>query len=313
MMRRLLPFIDMRNTQIKRVYKIPFLHKLIMKRKQTIAFMVLLLLIMCRIEAQNLPSFYPFKGFHIGLTGQAEYIQKCTFTALTGTDPAPRGRWTSGWEAGIEFSYHFAKYFGISVGVNYGTVLSHNRDVYKSTIPDGIGGWKEVNKYEPSISRHSDNEILFPIKLEFHYPLRKDLFFMAEAGIKIKGIFQRLNYGKYGIGTYRRNYDFIIDIPNTLGEYVIINYYFDYGWRNLSQISCNLLLGVGLYYKLPYGDLLRFTAGINMSFKPIIEGYYHYYLTNSYGTFSVKNDFIYTQLSYIHTLSWQKAKKHVKK
>jgi hypothetical protein len=90
-------------------------------------------------------------------------------------------------------------------------------------------------------------------------------------------------------------------------------YYSDCGWQNFSKISCNLLLGIGLYYKLPYGDLLRFTTGVNISFNPIIEGYYRYYLTNSYGTFSVKNDFIYTQLSYIHTFNWQKAKKYVKK
>jgi hypothetical protein len=84
----------------------------------------------------------------------------------------------------------------------------------------------------------------------------------------------------------------------------------------MGKISCNLLLGIGLYYKLPYGDLLRFTTGINISFSPIVEGYYRYYkyhLTDSYGTFSVKNDFIYTQLSYIHTFNFLKAKKYVKK
>ncbi|MCL1968417.1 MAG: hypothetical protein FWF65_02455 [Bacteroidetes bacterium] len=37
------------------------------------------------------------------------------------------------------------------------------------------------------------------------------------------------------------------------------------------------------------------------------------YLTDSYGTFSVKNDFIYTQLSYIHTFNWQKAHIYLKK
>ena len=73
------------------------------------------------------------------------------------------------------------------------------------------------------------------------------------------------------------------------------------------------MLGIGLAYKLPYGDLLRFTTGINMSFNNIIEGYYKYFVTESYGTFAVKNDFIYTQLSYIHTLNFQKAKKYLKK
>jgi hypothetical protein len=89
-------------------------------------------------------------------------------------------------------------------------------------------------------------------------------------------------------------------------------YYWATGWRDLSKVHCDLLIGMGLYYKLPYGDLLRFNVGVNVSFKPIIEGYYHYFLTDSYGTYSVKNDFIYTQLSYIHTFNFLKAKKYLK-
>jgi len=291
-----------------------------MKRKKNIAFIVFILLLPFCSVAQNLPSFYPFKGFHVGITGQAQYIQKCIFIALTGTNPAPRQRWSTGWEIGMEFSYHFAKYFGITIGINYGTVLSYNYDVYLSAIPDFRGGWKEVNRYDAPMpgAKMSDNEILFPIKLEFHYPLRKDLFFTAEAGVKIKGIFNRLFYEKDEIGRYSSGMSFTKWSPDIPGEYEGINYYRDWGVRNMGKIHCDLLLGVGLYYKLPYGDLLRFTVGINMSFHNIIEGYYKYYATEfdpteSYGTFSVRNDFIYTQLSYIHTLNWQKAKKYLKK
>ena len=287
-----------------------------MKRKKNISLTVLLLLFLSSVVAQNSPSFYPFKGFHVGITGQAEFIQKSTFTALTGTDPAPRPKWTSGWEVGMEFSYNFAKYFGISFGINYGTVHSYSRDVFLSIIPNDDGGWKEVNKYDPTVIIMSDKEMLFPIKLEFHYPLRKDIFFTVETGIKIKGIFQRLTYGKDAIGRYSISFSMDgmpIEYDPEYDTYISMPYYYDWGVRNMGKISCNLLLGIGLYYKLPYGDLLRFTTGINMSFNNIIEGYYRYYLTDSYGTFSVKNDFIYTQLSYIHTLNWQKAKKYVKK
>jgi len=281
--------------------------------KKNIAFIVLILLLLFRVEAQNPPSFYPFKGFHVGVTGQAEYIQKCTFTALTDMDPAPRARWTTGWEAGIDFSYHFAKYFGVSIGINYGTMLSYNAHWYVSTIPSPEG-WKEVNEYEGFVSGASNfNEIIFPIKIEFHYPICKNLFFTAEAGVKIKGISKRILYGndENAIGSYLRKKDYFSIGSNN--EYIGIDYYEDCGFRKLSKIHCDLLLGIGLYYKLPYGDLLRFTTGVNLSFNPIIEGYYIYYLTDSYGTFSVRNDFIYTQLSYIHTLNWQKAKKYVKK
>jgi hypothetical protein len=70
---------------------------------------------------------------------------------------------------------------------------------------------------------------------------------------------------------------------------------------------------MGLYYKLRYGDLLRFNAGVNLSFKNVIEGEYLYTYLQGIGTFSAKNDFIYTQFSYIHTLNFQKAKKYVKR
>jgi hypothetical protein len=95
--------------------------------------------------------------------------------------------------------------------------------------------------------------------------------------------------------------------------YEIIDYFDYWGTRNVSKITCNLLVGMGLYYKLPYGDLLRFNAGVNLSFKNVIEGYYYYYFSDSFGTFAARNDFIYTQISYIHTLNWQKAKKYLKK
>jgi hypothetical protein len=286
-----------------------------MKNKLNIPLTVLFLSFLFVSNAQPLPSFYPYKGFHIGVTGQTEYINKYTFTALTGTDPAPRPKWSYGWEAGIEFSYHFAKYFGIAIGINYGTTYYFDYDIYLSTVPNGIGGWTEVNAYEPSFHSYllRNTQIMLPVKLEFHYPLHKDLFFMAEAGVKIKGIFQRLSYGKYGIGVYGKGEICIVWPPDTPGEYEAFKYYDEEGWRNMGKISCNLLLGIGLSYKLPYGDLLRFTAGVDLSFNNIIEGYYVYHLTESYGTFAVKNDFIYTQLSYIHTFNFLKAKKYLKK
>jgi len=283
------------------------------KKAFSILFFLLIthLLPIC-VLSQNTPSFYHFRGFHLGITGQAEYIQKCTFVALTGSDPAPKPRWTYGWETGIEFSYHFAKYFGVSVGVNFGTVVSYNYDIYRSTIPDFQGGWQVVNKYDKWLSTVNDYEVLLPLKLEFHYPLGKNLFFNTEIGAKIKGT--HLKIRNRGIKVYGRYSSYLIEpLYSSDNNWEQIKYYASEGYRYLSQIHCDLLVGVGLYYALPYGDLLRFNVGVNVSFKPIIEGYYHYFLTDSYGTFSVKNDFIYTQLSYIHTFNWQKARIFLKK
>ena len=287
-----------------------------MKKKVFIVFIVLTLLL-CNTEAQNVPSFYPFKGFHVGITGQTEFIQKSSFVALTGTTPTPNPRWTYGWEVGIEFSYHFAKYIGLLLGVNYGTTVSYNSDIYNSELPEGMGEWI-VNGYDRNFMNPNFKEIIFPVKLEFHYPLRKDFFFIAEVGIKIKGVEGRLAYNKYGIGlgTYSKGSHLPAtpdDYNSELNVYETKPYYEEVGIRDESKISCNLLFGLGLYYKLPYGDLLRLTAGVNISFSYIVTGYYQYFLTESYGTFAVKNDFIYTQLSYIHTFNFQKAKRYVKR
>jgi hypothetical protein len=282
--------------------------------KSKIICLILIHLILYCSEAQNAHSFYPFKGFHVGITGQAEFVQKPFFVPQYGDDPIPKGRWTTGWEAGFEFSYHFAKYLGVSAGFNYGTALSYDCAIYWRTIPGFNDGWGTY--YENLYLTLQDVEIMFPIKFEFHFPLQKNFFFTAEAGVKLKGITHRLFNGKDATGYYGSKTTVLIrpvpdDDPNVPADQIP---YFNYkGTRDISKIHCNLLIGIGLYYKLPYGDLLRFTTGANISFENIVEGYYLYYLGPSWGRFSVKNDFIYTQLSYIHTLGWQKAKKYVKK
>jgi hypothetical protein len=144
---------------------------------KNISFIVLLLLFLFHSEAQKPPSFYPFKGFHVGITAQIECIEKCSFFALTGIDPVPKGRWTCGWEAGMEFSYHFAKYFGVSAGINYGTALSYSCAIYLRTMPGFHEN--EANYYE-TLSYKQDYEMMFPVKFEFHYPLPKISFLLLK-------------------------------------------------------------------------------------------------------------------------------------
>ena len=280
--------------------------------KKTILFVVLMIVFLRPLGAQKPVSFYPFKGFHVGLTGQTEFVEKPAFYLVNDGDPIPTGRWTSGWETGIEFSYHFAKYFGVSVGINYGTALSYDCAIYWRTVPGYNDEWGTY--YETLYLTLQDWETIFPIKFEFHYPLGKNLFFTAEAGVKLKGIINRLGYGKDATGSYRASMSPLVPNPDRpYGPYDRIEYFSYWGEREISKIHCNLLIGIGLYYKLPYGDLLRFNAGVNLSFGNIVEGNYQYHISGSSGVFAVKNDFIYTQLSYIHTLNWQKAKKYVQK
>ena len=286
--------------------------------KKPIAFVVLFLLFKFIAVAQKPLNFYHFKGFHVGITSQVEFIEKPEFIYFMDEDLVPQGRWTCGWETGIEFSYHFAKYFGVSAGINYGTALSYKCAIYMCIIPGFNDKWE--NAHFSDLSSIQDHEIMFPVKFEFHYPLHKNLFFTAEVGAKIKGFFHWLNYAKEGNnGKFRYSSGVVVLVPNADNDpnkpMDQIDYFDYWGTRDVSKISCNLSLGIGLYYKFPHGDLLRFTAGINKSFNNILEGEYRYlyFPVRSYGKFFVKNDFIYTQLSYIHTLNWQKAKKYVKK
>jgi len=274
--------------------------------KKYFVIFVIFTTLLSHLYSQKTSLFYPFKGFHIGIIGQKDFIQKSSFVALSGSDPAPKARWTSGWEAGIEFSYHFGKYFGIVTGINYGTVFSYDKDVFLSTIPNSPDEWVQVNEYDQSLLNIRRNELLIPLKLEFHFPMGKNIFFTTETGIKFKGIFERLRFKDGAIGSYTTYY--YLSYSSGMNT----PYYADWGKRNMGKISCDLLLGLGLYYRMPYGDLLRLTTGVNISFENSIEGYYKYYLTESYGTFVVKNDFVYTQLSYIHTLNYKKAKKYLK-
>jgi len=266
---------------------------------------VLFLLLLLQQEAQNTPSFQPFKGFHIGFTGQVEFINRSRFIPFASFNPsiekpAPKGLMTFGWEAGMEFSYHFAQYFGVSIGINIGTVLTYNYKFFRDKSPYyPFGVWEKASEYERQIYEIGSH---FPIKLEFHYPLRSALFFTAEAGVKFKGIFNRMIYGNRKIKTY----------THTL-SYEETDIFFSRAYRDISKIRCDLLVGLGFYYKFAHGDLLRFIAGINYAFSPDLVGEYMYLIPLSGGNFFVKNDFFYTQISYIHTLNWQKAKRYLKK
>jgi hypothetical protein len=180
-------------------------------------------------------------------------------------------------------------------------------------VPDFHGGWKEVNEYErQGVSVH-DMEMIFPIKLDFHYPLRSNFFLAAEAGVKIKGILNRI-YDKNLIKRYSYSLSYLTYPPYTSGDsYEETDIFFSKAYRDISKVRCDLLVGLGFYYKFAHGDLLRFTAGINYAFSPDLIGEYMYLIPLSGGSFFVKNDFFYTQISYIHTLNWQKSKKYLKK
>lgn len=280
-------------------------------RYTKIIIMATLLFCACSLAAQNSPKISPFKGFHLGVTYQAELAQKCNMLPLVGDyeyPPIPLN--TYGWELGLEMSYHFAKYFGISFGLNYGHVATVS---YKYHMTEGL---LLYDGYDPYISQGGydkihrgsfEKEWVFPLKLEFHFPLCRNLYFTSEIGIKIKGV-ESLHYEKGDWGGYENSIS-VQTKPATVDSIINCVSFFNVAANYpLHEINIDLIVGAGLYYKLPYGDLLRLTTGVNLAFKDFMSGYYAYLFHNTYGTFSVRHNFLYTQLSYIHTFNYEKAK-----
>lgn len=65
------------------------------------------------LQSQNFNFSDPFKGFHIGLTGQIELIKGSSYNNIHGTVPPPSREMTIGGQGNIVFPYNFAKYLPV--------------------------------------------------------------------------------------------------------------------------------------------------------------------------------------------------------
>ena len=128
---------------------------IIMNRIQAAILEVLFLLSSFGTEAQNTPSFYPFKGFHIGITGQTEYFQKSSFLQFAGIDPAPKARWTAGWVNNTIDGYYY--YY---LTESYGSLSVNNNNIYTQLSYIHTISFQKAKKYLKK------NEYLFSTKKE---------------------------------------------------------------------------------------------------------------------------------------------------
>lgn len=267
-------------------------------------------------NAQTDCNHDPFKGFHIGIVGQPEFIVKGKVTPLSGNEPAPKSYWTVGGNVGVEMSFHFAKYFGFAAGFSIGTSTSYKEAPFLGIFPEANGSVIEINEYDfPLDFRDLDYHI--PIKFEFHYPIHKNFYFMAELGCSITGFCHRSAYMTgLQIGTNEFSFNGV-DYNYVRNMYDIFHGGFKSGTqmvyenvftRTNGKITCELFAGAGIYYKLPYGDLLRLSIGYNAALCTTFEGRYNYFLSNSTGKCEVRHNCIYTQLGYFHTFAYEKNK-----
>lgn len=232
-----------------------------------------------------------FKGFHFGYTAQYNMTQAAVFTAADGTPGSPTTKMGSGFAGGFEFSYHFAKYFGVAVGVGFGS-----RYVLQVNSPCTDLYWG----HNPNHHRFSQGAMLFPIKFEFHLPFNDNFFFLADAGI-------RFNYSSLEnyCSANMSNWDDNGVSDNSTRCYIEIS-------RPIAKpVQSELLFDLGFYYRLPNDGLLRFSIGTNLSLSKPWQGRYEIYTENEVlenGTISLKNHYLYPQITYVNTFQRYKEK-----
>lgn len=242
------------------------------------------------LQSQNFNFSDPFKGFHIGLTGQIELIKGSSYNNIHGTVPPPSREMPVGGQGRIEFSYNFAKYFGISTGFGVGTACD-------------IDDWM-IDPYTNQESQYSiffgvqEYEFFIPLKFEFHYPVHKNIYLMAELSGIMNGFVNKV---------CKENNGCLNDM--LWGKE---DMYFDLHRSSYFPLF-DIAAAIGIYYRLPYGDLLRLSVGYNYVLKPTWEGSYAYPLHNSGGDISLRHNYMFAQLGYFHTFNFEKAKRMVKK
>jgi len=238
------------------------------------------------VQVSNAPVHIPAwdKGFRIGMTTQAQLVLPASLTA---DDPYMISLPGFGGELGVELSYHFS-HFGVSLGLNFGTFRvfnfkPHFDDAPGADLDDPDFWWYNQFHHYSMIPN-----LLLPLKFEFHYPFNDKLAIVADIGAKF-AFGYKMDYadGDIWISTYE-------DIA-------------------MKPLYVSLVTDVGLYYRLPYGDLIRGSVGANVGFQHVSDGEYQYKNpgcnVQGEGTFFTRNTNFNLQVAYIHTFRRYKQRR----
>ena len=237
-------------------------------------------------------AFVPeiFKGFHLGYVFQYQLMSPAALINSDGDKSFIKSRPGSGYVGGLEFSYHFAKYFGVSAGLDFGSHYASNIH-YEDAIYIG-----ELIHFRQSTFGFS-----FPLKFEFHMPFDSRFWLVADIGVRFSTPYPKHNSEIFlGAGT----------LCDPSFSYLIQTEFYS-EIKNEHRINTSFLMDLGFYYRLKNNGLLRFTLGANLSPAMFWHGQYTYSTQNAViekGTISLRNQFIYPQIAYIHTFQKHKEK-----
>ncbi len=230
-------------------------------------------------QGQEIRPNFP-NGFHLGLNLQGNLSQRADIIPFGNiTDPSLKASPKIGYDFGIEASYHFAKYFGVSVGVD----LASDRAVNVQR--------KSVNGNESvPVFQICNRAVELPIRFEFHYPIMKSNFsFYGALGVSFNNLFRRGD-STPGLTINEESENFHLWIID----------------RKFEKMNASMQMRLGVYYRLPYNDLLRMSITSNYTFRDRLQGKYSY--NGEEGALTYRHNYMGLELSYIHCFRTKEQK-----
>ncbi len=271
-----------------------------MKKINLNTIFIFVIINVCSIEVfgQNDNKYYP-NGFHLGVVVEGNMSQNPQVFHVSETMFVPIFKGGFGWKCGMEFSYNFCNNYAVSIGLDYGTVAQFRRKIFLPLSQYFSGGEDKFENY----GQFSYARFQMPVKFEVHVPLKNtNWIFNAFAGVNILNITESIGYAithtnKYGMYTAQT-----VSVLEE-GTQEIKNIYNDYMITtddNKNHISLDMILGLGVSYRLPYNDLIRANFVVNYSFKDKMKGQYSYNKQNSNGHIGYRHNYLGFQVAYIH-------------
>ena len=228
-------------------------------------------------------------GFCIGITTQAQLTLPAQVQSHSGNN-FMESRPGIGGEVGLELSYHFP-YFGFSVGANFGTFSVIRLKPHLERMPTAEPDNAEFQIKNSFPYNEWNFNVMFPIKAEFHVPLKNRFWLTGDLGVKLSP-----SYDLYEtIGSHW------ISMRGTVADQSV-------------KVYTSLLADLGFAYILPYGDILRCSVGANVGFQNTANFDYTIPIWNStssdHGEISTRNHSLNLQVAYLHTFHRYKMNKH---
>ncbi len=253
-----------------------------------------------QVSAQQYPVFT--NGFHLGVNVEGNVAEKMCVHRIAGDLPEPKAYPALGWKAGLEFSYHFCDYFGFSVGLDIGTTSQLAFRQYCTELFP-MENFRE--HFFPIKAQDRRYSLQIPIKMEFSLPIKQSRWSLyGRIGINLIDIIQATYYAVRSdpdVAEAMCRMIFYGDEAHDCSFYL-----YD---ANGYKLKVDAQLNLGVYYQLPYHDLLRFGVVANLAFQDKFSGYYKYRLHhNEYGSMTYRHNYLGIELGYIHCFKTRKER-----